>query len=113
MLDGPGHAVIVRENPTVAVPPEGLEGRVLQVHQLLLDDWLVLALSALDVHQAGHRGAANRPLTRQGHQILHRGDVSRLVRLDYWGNFLKLLYGSMAKDQKKIPEVMNSFVCSF
>ena len=63
MLDGPGNAVVVREDPTVAVPPEGLEGRVLQVHELLLDDRLVLALAALDVHETRHRGAAHRPLS--------------------------------------------------
>lgn len=82
MLDGPGHAVVIREDPAVTVLPEGLEGRVLQIHQLLLDDRLVLPLAALDVHQAGHRGAAHRPLCRQGHKVLHRCDVPGLSRLE-------------------------------
>ena len=91
VLDGPGNAVVVREDPTVAVPPEGLEGRVLQVHELLLDDRLVLALAALDVHETRHRGAAHRPLSWQGHQILHRGDVPGLSRLDLFKKKLLLL----------------------
>jgi len=91
VLDGPGNAVVVREDPTVAVPPEGLERRILQVHELLLDDRLVLALAALDVHETRQRGAAHRPLSWQGHQILHRGDVPGLSRLDLFKKKLLLL----------------------
>ena len=81
MLDGAGHPIVVRQHPAVPVLLEREEGRIFQIHKLLLNDRLVLALPPLDVHQAGHRRAAHRPLGRQLHQILHRGDVAGPARL--------------------------------